>query len=99
MGITNDMILYGGEVYLEVECRSDDEIIDALETAPSSASRDYGKPFYEIFVEAGKDFYKIDPGLFAPAKITITNRRTGKTYTAGYVNPEILKRSIALIPK
>ncbi len=99
MGITNDMILYGGEVYLEVECGSDDEIVDALEVAPSSASRDYGKPFYEIFVEAGKDFYKIDPGLFAPAKITITSRRTGKTYTAGYVNPEILKRSIALIPK
>ncbi|RLI34824.1 hypothetical protein DRO53_02705 [Candidatus Bathyarchaeota archaeon] len=99
MGITNDMILYGGEVYLEVDCKSDDEIIDLLEMAPSCASPDYGKPFYEIFVEAGKDFYKIDPGLFAPAKITITNRRTGKTYSAGYVNPEILKRSIDLIPK
>lgn len=99
MGITNDMILYGGEVYLEVECRSDDEIVDIIELAPSCASPDYGKPFYEIFVEAGKDFYKIDPGLFAPAKITITSRRTGKTYSAGYVNPEILKRSIALIPK
>ena len=99
MGITNDMILYGGEVFLEVDCKSDDEFLDALEMAPSSASTDYGKPFYEIFVEAGKDFYKIDPGLFAPAKITITNRRTGKTYTAGKINPEILKRSLALIPK
>jgi methenyltetrahydromethanopterin cyclohydrolase len=97
MGITNDMILYGGDVYYEVACKTDDEIINIIDEAPSIASRDYGKPFYETFKEAGGDFYKIDPGLFAPAKITLHNVKTGNTFTAGKISAPILKRSLALL--
>lgn len=97
MGITNDMILYGGDVYYEVACKTDDEILNILDEAPSIASKDYGKPFYEIFKEAGGDFYKIDPGLFAPAKITLHNVKTGNTFTAGKISAPILKRSLALL--
>ena len=99
MGMVNDMILYGGEVYYEVSCRSDDEIINIIDNAPSTSSKDYGKPFYKIFLDSGKDFYKIDPGLFAPAKITINNIKTKNTYTAGKVNTEIIKQSLALLEK
>ena len=40
---------------------------ELVNKAPSINSKDYGKPFLDIFLNAGKDFYKIDPGLFAPA--------------------------------
>src|SRR5208282_5031575 len=31
-----------------------------IDQAPSMASKEYGKPFLQIFREADKDFYKID---------------------------------------
>jgi methenyltetrahydromethanopterin cyclohydrolase len=94
MARTNDAILYGGTVYLTVDY--DDEI--ALQTmvnqAPSMASKDYGKPFLQIFREADKDFYKIDHGLFAPAVLMINNAKTGKTFKAGHINPKVLAQSL-----
>ena len=99
MGITNDMILYGGKVYYEVTCKSDDEIGNIIDNVPSISSRDYGRPFYQIFKDAGGDFYKIDPALFAPAKITVKNMKTGSIFTAGEINAEILKQSLALMEK
>lgn len=97
MGITNDMILYGGDVHYEAWCRSDDEIANILDEVPSVASRDYGRPFYEVYKAADCDFYKIDPGLFAPAKITVKNLKTGNTFTAGKINPEVLAKSLELL--
>ena len=55
----------------------------SLTKHPSMASKDYGKPFLQIFREADKDFYKIDHGLFAPAVLMINNAKTGKTFKAG----------------
>ncbi len=97
MGRTNDMILYGGVATYFVNTE-DSEVEEMLKKAPSSASRDYGKPFYEAFKEAGFDFYKIDPNLFAPAKYVVFNVKSGKTFSAGYINAEVLKRSIAYNP-
>lgn len=94
MGRTNDMILYGGVATYFVEAE-DNEITEALKKAPSSTSRSYGKPFYEAFKEAGFDFYKIDPHLFAPAVYVMFNVKTGASFKAGYINVEVLKRSIA----
>ncbi len=97
MGRTNDMLLYAGSTYFEVACDSDDEIISLVKKAPASSSSAYGRPFYEIFKEAGYDFYKIDPALFAPASITVNNVKTGSTMSAGYINVDTLKKSIGLI--
>jgi len=66
-----------------------------VEKAPSQASEAYGKPFLEIFKEANYDFYKIDPNLFAPAIIIVNNVKTGKTFKAGKINPQILANSSA----
>ncbi len=88
MGATNDSMLYYGSVYLTVT-----EYDEILKNVPSNTSRDYGKPFYEIFKAANYDFYKIDPNLFAPAQIVVNDKSTGKTYVHGKLNAEVLLQS------
>lgn len=94
MGRTNDVLLYGGTVFFIVDFENEDELVRLAEKAPSSASKDYGKPFQEIFKEAGNDFYKIDPSLFAPGVFIINNLRTGKVFKFGRLDPSILKKSL-----
>lgn len=96
MGRTNDMLLYAGTAYFTVEHDDDDELKELIKKVPSSSSKDYGKPFAKVFKAAGYDFYKIDPGLFAPAVIVINNIASGKTYSAGHLNMEVLQKSIGL---
>jgi methenyltetrahydromethanopterin cyclohydrolase len=69
------------------------DFLKIFQKAPSSASPSYGKPFYETLQDVGGDFYKVDPGLFAPAQITIINRTTGNIFTEGKLNPEKLNFS------
>ncbi|MDI9645109.1 MAG: methenyltetrahydromethanopterin cyclohydrolase [Archaeoglobales archaeon] len=92
MGATNDSMMYYGSVYLTV--KKYDEI---LKNVPSCTSRDYGKPFYEIFKAANYDFYKIDPHLFAPAQIAVNDVSTGKTYVHGKLNADVLFKSYQLV--
>ena len=93
MGRTNDALLYGGETFFAVRCEDDEELRRVVEQVPSSKSRDYGRSFFETFKEAGYDFYKIDPALFAPACITVNNLKTGSVYRAGQINEKVLKES------
>ncbi len=93
MGRTNDALIYAGETYYTVRYENEEELEGFVKEAPSDKSSSYGKPFYEIFKEAGYDFYKIDPGLFAPAKITINNIVTGKTFSSGKINIDVLRKS------
>jgi len=93
MARTNDAILYGGIAYYTIECEDEDELKRIVEKAPSKASKDYGKPFIEIFKEANYDFYKIDPNLFAPAVLIINNLSTGNTFQRGEINVKSLKES------
>jgi methenyltetrahydromethanopterin cyclohydrolase len=93
IGRTNDCILYGGQAHYLV--RADDtELAELAPKVPASASRDYGKPFYEIFERYNKDFYKIDPLLFSPAEVWLTSVASGNTYHAGAVNAKVLKASL-----
>jgi len=94
MGRTNDAIMYAGVAYYTTSYDDDEGLRKLVDKAPSSASRSYGKPFFEIFKEADYDFYKIDPGLFAPAVLIVNNAKTGSTFKAGRIDVEIFKRSI-----
>jgi methenyltetrahydromethanopterin cyclohydrolase len=93
MARTNDAILYGGTVYYTVECDDEEALKKILQQAPSRASKDYGKPFLQIFREANRDFYKIDHNLFAPATLIVNNIKTGRTFSVGQKNFEALKES------
>jgi methenyltetrahydromethanopterin cyclohydrolase len=94
MARTNDAILYGGTVHYTVECDDEEALKKILQQAPSRASKDYGKPFLQIFREADRDFYKIDHNLFAPAVLMINNVKTGKVFKAGEINPRVLAESL-----
>lgn len=95
MGRTNDAILYGGTVHLFVDA-SDDEARQLAEQMPSNTSSDYGRPFSEIFKSYEYDFFKIDPMLFSPARVIVTNIQSGKSFTAGELDAKLLQRSFGL---
>jgi methenyltetrahydromethanopterin cyclohydrolase len=93
IGRTNDCILYGGRAAYTV--RGDDAELEALAArVPASASQDYGTPFYEIFKRYEGDFYRIDPLLFSPAEVAITNVASGRTFRAGSLNAAVLEASL-----
>ncbi len=93
IGRTNDCVLYGGSVHLTIR-GEDDELAALVERLPSSASRDYGSPFYELFQFYGGDFYKVDPELFSPAEVWLTNVSTGRTFREGRLNAGVLRDSL-----
>lgn len=91
MGRTNDAIRYGGLTYYTVDFDDDEELRDFVQNVPPTDN----KPFIEIF-KAFKDFYDVDLQAFAPAVISVTNVRTGKTLSAGHVKIEMLKRNLGI---
>jgi methenyltetrahydromethanopterin cyclohydrolase len=96
MGSTNDCIIYCGRVYYAVESENAGELKDYVQKVPSRNSRDYGKPFYVTFKNAGFDFFKVDGAMFAPAEITVNDLHSGKTFTSGAINPEVLLESFGI---
>jgi methenyltetrahydromethanopterin cyclohydrolase len=94
IGRTNDAILYGGQVTVWV--RADDgQLAELGPKVPSSASKDHGEPFADIFERYNRDFYKIDPHLFSPAVIELCNLKTGRRHVFGRLEPGVLARSFA----
>jgi methenyltetrahydromethanopterin cyclohydrolase len=93
IGRTNDAVLYGGRAWYAVET-NDTQIEAVLERLPSSASRDYGTPFYDLFQRYDGDFYRIDPLLFSPAEIYINNVASGRTFRAGGVSEGMIRRTL-----
>jgi methenyltetrahydromethanopterin cyclohydrolase len=93
IGRTNDCILYGGQARYTVQ-GEDDELADLARRLPSSASADYGTPFYDIFERFGRDFYKIDPMLFSPAEVWISSATSGRTFHAGGTHSKLLHASL-----
>jgi len=92
MGRTNDSIIYGGRVQLFVR-GSDADAQKLANELPSRGSSAYGKPFAEIFASVNGDFYKIDPMLFSPAAVVVTNLDSGSSFHGGALAPEIVDAS------
>ena len=92
MSRTNDAILFGGHVHLFVSC-GDEEAQDLAQRLPSSTADDYGRPFAEIFKDANFDFYKLDPMLLSPARVTVSSLKTGRSFQAGDINLPTLNDS------
>lgn len=94
MGRTNDAIIYGGQAHLFVTGSAADAKALA-ESLPSTTSRDFGRPFAEVFKAYKGNFYEIDPMLFSPARAIVTAVETGQSFHAGAVNPALLDASFS----
>ncbi len=92
MGRTNDAILFAGQVHLFVK-GSNEQAEQLARKLPSSTSRDYGKPFAQVFKDYGYDFFKIDPMLFSPASVIVTALDSGLSFRAGCLDEALLARS------
>lgn len=92
MGRTNDAILFAGQVHLFVK-GSDEEAEKLANALPSSTSKDYGKPFADIFKQYEYDFFKIDAMLFSPASVIVTAVDSGNSFRAGKLDNELLDLS------
>ena len=95
MGRTNDAILFAGQVHIFVK-GSDEEAKKLADALPSSTSKDYGKPFADIFKACDYDFFKIDAMLFSPASVIVTAVDSGKTFRAGHIDNALLDQSFGL---
>ena len=90
MGRTNDAILYGGRVHLQV--RGDEEAARRLaQQLPSRNAKEYGRSFADIFKAAEYDFYKIDGALFAPAEVWVSHLGSGRTWRGGGLDMGLLR--------
>jgi methenyltetrahydromethanopterin cyclohydrolase len=92
MGRINDAIIFGGMVHLFVT-GPDKDAHELAHNLPGQSSRDYGRPFAEIFKSYKGDFYAIDGKLFSPARAIVTAIESGRTFHGGGVNEGLLDRS------
>ena len=94
MGRLNDVLIYGGQSIFTVDWE-DEKIENVINKITSDKSSVYGRPFKEIFNEAGRDFYQVPMEIYSPAKVVIVNTRSGKIHKAGKFNLEILEQSFS----
>ncbi len=92
MGRTNDAIIFGGRVQVFVTGPASDAR-DLAEKLPANVSKDYGKPFADVFRGVKGDFYKIDSMLFSPAEAIVTAVETGESFRAGGLDLALLQAS------
>ena len=92
MGRTNDAILFAGQVHLFVK-GTDTAAEKLAKELPSSTSKDYGRPFAEIFKQYEYDFFKIDPMLFSPASVIVTAVESGNSFRSGKLDNALLDQS------
>ena len=59
----------------------------------SSACEAYGRPFIEIYEDAGRDFYEIPIELHSPAEVHLNKIASGRTFSAGRIDHDVLETS------
>jgi methenyltetrahydromethanopterin cyclohydrolase len=92
MGRTNDAIIYGGIVHLFVT-GPDGDAAKLASDLPSAGSRDYGRPFADVFKSYKGDFYAMDRLLFSPARVTITALDSGRSFHGGALDEALIDKS------
>ena len=92
MDRVNTALLYGASVYYVADWE-DEKIESIITELPLSASSLYGTPFLEVFEAGDRDFYKVNKDVHTIAKYTITNQRSGRTFSAGIIREDMMKDS------
>lgn len=92
MGRINDALYYGGEVFLYVDA-SDDLLEMVVPKVVSEVSPLARRSFAELYRDAGYDFHAIPLDAHTPAVLHMTNVNSGRTFSAGHFDYEVLQRS------
>jgi methenyltetrahydromethanopterin cyclohydrolase len=97
MGRTNDAIIYGGSVHLFVT-GPDGDAERLARDLPSAGSRDYGRPFADVFESYKGDFYAMDRLLFSPARVTVSALESGRSFHGGALDEALIDKSFGHAP-
>jgi methenyltetrahydromethanopterin cyclohydrolase len=92
MGKINDCLLYGGRSEFWVKWE-DDNIKEILPQLVTESSKDYGRLFKDLFVDAERDFYKMDLDIHSPAVVQIVNMNSGNLFKAGRIREDLIEKS------
>ncbi len=92
MGKINDCLLYGGRSEFWVKWE-DPQIQAILPNLVTESSKDYGRLFKELFIEAERDFYKMDLDIHSPAAVQVWNLNSGKMFRAGRLREDLILKS------
>jgi methenyltetrahydromethanopterin cyclohydrolase len=99
-------ILCGGVAGFTVEFDDDERLRTMVNQAHGSALKMFQEakrlaeqnPRYkDLFQEAEVDLLKIDPNVVAPAMVTISSLKTGRSFSAGKIDVEALKRALGIM--
>lgn len=91
VGTSFDSIAYYGMAYLYAKCHD-----DKCKEASSISSKSYGKSFNALLKESQGDFSKVDPTMFAPARLLMNGTQDGSLETYGKLDALMLLKSFGL---
>ena len=92
--LPDDFIHYAGSVFITLAADPEDNIGELARNLCFSASSIYGSSFYDLLAEANGVFEDIPDllNIFKVARVTINEVNSGKVYTAGKFNYELLSK-------
>jgi methenyltetrahydromethanopterin cyclohydrolase len=91
VGSSFDSIAYYGMAYMYTTGH-DDRFLEAT----SMSSKSYGKSFKSLLKESQGDYSKVDPTMFAAARIMVNGIQDGSLETYGKLDPAMLLESYGL---
>jgi len=91
LGASFDSIAYYGMAYLYAKSRD-----DKFKDVTSVSSKSYGKSFKALLKESQGDFSKVDPAMFAPARVLVNGMQDGSLEAYGELDPLMLLESQGL---
>ncbi len=91
IGASFDSIAYYGMAYFYAKNRD-----DKFKESTSMSSKSYGKCFKTLLKESQGDFSKIEPTMFAPARILVNGVQDGSMEAYGKLDPAMLLESYGL---
>ena len=95
LGRTNDAISYGATVTVLVR-DEDDALSKLIDLVPSCAAPEYGLAYHEV-ASAHDNFFNLSPDRFNPAVMVMTNLSSGRSFSAGELRPDVLRRAFGLV--
>lgn len=92
--LPDDFIHYGGSVFITIAADPEDNIQELAGKLCFSSSSIYGSSFYDLLAAADGVFENIPDliNIFKVARVTINEINSGKIYTAGKFNYDLLAK-------